>query len=631
MMRIVAAVLDTSKLTLYGNDGATVVLPQGDTRIRRIIDEATPQLLATGSADVNMAPDVVNTFADFEEKSSKVRFYRVAKAKLKGLFGFGSKEEESLPADLTLGTIPKPAQPVLVRGVELVESLPTILNGNGRRPVDQSVIDEIMTHAVKATDPKFSEEGLDKQAPIKDLATGKTPSQHGSSNSTDTIIAVTSEGHVIPGMERIKTQFARAAKLGSPIGVERFLERIGSVITDRRHSVDDLLKFLERGDLPIAEDGCILIYKSLNRSSFGAYPQAKYADVHSSKVPQWIGARVMMAPELVDPNRRNECSNGLHVARRGYVGTFGGTTCVMAKLAPEDVIAVPIEDANKMRVCAYHILFELSSEQFSLLKRNRPLTEDAEGRTLLAKALAGHHTRVTHTVEITAKEGGGIRVTPVQERPTVKAIIAAVAEESITIPGIDPIEGVAFQTMPKAVIEAMDRPTPEPSKKKLAPADAIEDQAEAFDNPVDPKDVVKEVENLSVKGRAEALVIQILRESDHEKRVILWADLALIKKTSKYGWDRLGVPAELVLKMTVNPALTPTPKADPIPEPASTTTEAEAESFSKRINRLALITPMNEQTATSILNLKKQSKKSWATLKVSDLIAAQVVRLTTAK
>ncbi|MEL2330844.1 hypothetical protein, partial [Klebsiella pneumoniae] len=86
---------------------------------------------------------------------------------------------------------------------------------------------------------------------------------------------------------------------------------------------------------PIADDGCIVIYKLLLKDGPSDHKEFSYRDIHSQKVPQSVGTLVCMNESLVDPDRRNECSNGLHVARRQYLGNFSGNVCVLAKVAPE--------------------------------------------------------------------------------------------------------------------------------------------------------------------------------------------------------------------------------------------------------------------------------------------------------
>ena len=403
-IRIIAAVVDTQNLTLYKENGDTFTIPQGDTRVRSIVDAAVPLLLKQGYADVSIAPTEDNTYVQFEAQTNGVvKLYRIAKSKLLGLMGFDISilAEEVLPAfPMTIGAIP----PASVQGqINMV-----------------STVEEILQHAVSVNSPDFHEGGLHEQGNVVEDC-GSTIKAHSKDESPDTIVAVV-DGQIIPGMEKIKTQFTRAAKLGSTQGVENFLRRLGSVINERKHSVEDLLTFMERGDLPIADDGSILIYKVLQRK------EDVFVDCHTKKVEQWIGAYVCMDPSLVDHNRNNECSNGLHVARRGYVKEFSGDVCVLAKLAPEDVIAVPEYDANKMRVCGYHIVAELEKPEYALIRQNKPITDIDSGRNLLGLVMSGQHIGKTHEVRITGQKGTGIQVTELGKATKVQTKEAAPAE-----------------------------------------------------------------------------------------------------------------------------------------------------------------------------------------------------------
>lgn len=605
-VRIVAAVVDTQRLTLYMPDGTTVFVQQGDPNLRRIVEQATPQLLKQGWADVQLDPPLENSYAQFEQQSGVVRFFRIAKAKLKALMVEPAPPDTSPVTEMSIGKIPTPA----IIGTEAVaESLrledqtkiggiPEHLISNAAEAIEQfgedeleryrdeqeankkkcaagihswidsltvlpldtkctfcgepygnpdttmedmsgvyakapsqesavepldedevvaalnqaeedadlkrtqDAVNEILAHALPVSDPQFHEHTVGKQGAIVNDDNGKTSNYQEEPDAPDTIIAVV-DNKIIPGMEKIKAQFARAAKMGSTAGVEKFLQRIGAVMDKRAHSIDELLTFMERGDLPIAEDGSILIYKVLNHHGGGE--QKTFVDCHSGAVKQWVGAYVCMDEKLVDMNRRAECSVGLHVARRGYVRGFSGNACVLGKLAPEDVIAVPHGEANKLRACGYHIIKELTPKQHNLLKINRPITDDPEGKILLADAIAGRHIGITHRVEITGPEGGGVKVTKMaQEHP-----------------------GILIEEIGKVV-----------------PVDALPNNNKPeLDEPVSPVGVAKEVTKVVEQQ-------QLSRKEQAAKLYQAWQTsgntfdkdaLNFFKKTAKVSWDKLGI------------------------------------------------------------------------------------------
>jgi hypothetical protein len=691
-IRIVAAIVDVHNLTLYKETGETIIIPQGDPRVRRILQEATPQLLDSGSAMVDIGTAEENQYAKFEKESNGVvQFFRVAKAKIKHLFidepeavventkpvpplsiGVPPAPVAAMQAaaimpeplgtvmlnlpDLELPQDPVPTPPVTMAdvhaqlisdaadaieqfGEDELERFAEEQRGKGTEQTSKvkhtmAAVDEILKHAIPASAAEFSEDNVAKQGNVVE-EDGRTDNQKEQrDDETHTIIAVV-DGKVIPGMEKIKTQFTRAAKLGSTLGVENFLRRLAAVIEKRSHSIEDLLKFMERGDLPIADDGSILIYKVLSRK--GSKTDGKFVDCHTRNVEQWTGAYVCMDESLVDHNRSTECSNGLHVARRGYIRGFSGDVCVLAKLAPEDVIAVPAYDANKMRVCGYHILMELSDVQFKLLKNNNPITDDAEGKTLLANALAGRHIHKTHEVRITGQRGTGV---------TVKKLTADVFTKSKK----DTPE-IKFDEPAKVEAEAIGNP-----------------DKEQTDTPVDVLDVVKTVNAMSVKGRAEAIHAEVVAGVPGAVEKLL-----RFKKASKKSWTTLGIP-DPTLKGLPVPAVTPPMPA--VAEPlkidggksprdrvtkklaaAKQVANVKPEVFSapsprvvknikastdkrvvndvqlgegsprERITKLLAIGLTSVGVAGAILTLKKRSKKSWEYLGVSKETVKEIIRI----
>lgn len=460
---VVAAAVNQEELTLYRPDGSTEIIPQGDPRVRKILEQIQPAILRGEQVEVDLADLQENHYKEVEKQTNGlIRFFKVARTKIKSFFETQNDQVTPIPNG-TFGVLPKPedvtAAPVPTQEQKLTAAIDTIIS---------------------TAKPAMSREDI---------------------KSDEMVVAVveTKEGpKLIPEAQNLKGQVTHSSLHKSAKGLQAFMERISKIIGERRHSVEDLLKFMEKGDLPIADDGCIIIYKVLNRHNDGSY-----RDVHSGNVKQKIGSYVFMAPEMVDPNRRNECSNGLHVARRKYIGSFPGTNCVIAKVKPEDVIAVPDYDANKMRVCGYHIIEELTPEEHNLLSKNRPITECETGRLRLARIVAGDHPTHNETVEITGHKGAGLKINSV-----------AAIKQSVNIV--------------KTEVTAIDPEAPE----KSAPV-------------VDPKQVAATVAETKV----------VLNGPKHKIRALIekndWApatadEIVSIKKAAKKSWEALGVtPNEL--------------------------------------------------------------------------------------
>ena len=392
LTRIVAVVVDTTKAVFYKEDGSTLEILQGDSRLRPMLEQITPQINSRGYGEIDLS--VENSFAQFEKASEGgFKFFKIAKKKLQEFFNGDPKEPV----------------PPLVSGV-----LPS-------SPKLSAAVEEIMANATPVNAQNFNEEGVAPQRPTVE-ASGRTPNDQANNGKEEyfdkhahTIVAISPKGGVIPGVERIKSQFSAAAKTGNTKGMEAFMSRLAPVMERRKHKVEDLLRFMERGDLPVADDGSIIIFKRLERRG-----EVSYVDCHSRRVIQKVGSYVFMDEKLVDDNRNNECSNGLHVARRGYIRSFSGNVIVLAKVNPEDVIAVPSYDANKMRVCAYHIISELTQEQFSCIVNNRPISDAPGGAELLGNAIAGNHIGIVERVRIGASMGGDLEIIPEVSAPKSK-------------------------------------------------------------------------------------------------------------------------------------------------------------------------------------------------------------------
>ena len=539
---VVAIIVDKEKVHLYKKEGDVISIKQGDLRVRKIIEESMPILIEKGEVEIDISsPDDVNHYAEFEKKSNGfVRFFRVAKEKVAKLFGAEEPKDEA------------PVRPATEEQI-------------------LAAVNEIMEHATPVTSEHFHEEGLDNQTNIVTDSDGKTSGKHAEETSKETIIAVAGD-KIIPGMEKIKNQFARAAHMGSTVGVENFLKRLGAVIHQRRHSVDDLLKFLERADLPIADDGSIVIYKVLAR-----FDGDKLVDCHTRSIVQWPGAYVCMSPDMVDHNRRNECSNGLHVARRGYIGNFNGDVVTICKLAPEDVIAVPEYDANKMRVCGYHILGILPQDLFRLLKQNKPISDDPNGARLLTQVLRGEHIGVTHRIEITSNETKATNVT-------------------------------AFQAVEPVAVEL------EPVPEEIAPTVALADEVRETDEPIDPTVVNQTFVRLSRREEAYALNAAYHKDPSQANYDALLA----LKRTAKVGWAKLGIEEPKTPEQMLA-------RQKKVARPARNYAEPVQKSHKETIASMLPVT--TKEQAEAILKIKRTCKKSWVALGISTGDLEDIMRL----
>lgn len=554
--RIIAMVVDIRNLTLYKEDGETIVIAQGDYRVEKLVGLILPAIEANGEyllEDADLMP-----YSPFREAETAleglVTFFKAGKAKIEEIMARFS-DPSPLPT-LSVGSVPTKMEPKKVAEV-LEQAAPTR---------SQAAVAEIMAAAVPSSDPSFG---------AKDLPNAEQT----------TIVAVLSDGSILPGMENLDVQMrALVAGMGSPDGVANFFIRLTDV--KRQHAVADLLKFMQKGELPIADDGSILVYKRLNRTS----TEGVFVDCHSGNVKQRVGSLVFMDEALVDANRRNDCSNGLHVARRDYLNSFSGNVCVLAKLAPEDVIAVPHGDARKLRAKGYHIIAELSQVDHDNVVRNRPLQDTA----LLGNAASGNHVGVIETVEITAGYGGGLIIKPVEVVPAA--------------------------------------PT-EDNGRRAESLDALPNKGEDGESSVDPRAIAMRNAPATpplVETEQAKLYRNVVTHSDAYAAKMLLA----LKKAKKKGWVPLGLPADageicekVMNAVQTTPPAVPTPP--PAPAPTKVVTKADLAKMSQTEKAMYHYDVYKKNpvkaNAAAVVAFKKASKKSWTALGLDDAIGKRLV------
>ncbi|WP_062120277.1 hypothetical protein [Aureimonas sp. AU40] len=381
-VRISAAIASKTGITLYLENGEEMNLPKDSWRTKAIMDEALEPLARHEIVEIDL--DTFSVHTRIEKKTNGlVRFMRGAVSKIASALGI-TKDEP--PAQKPVESDPvDPERPCAHTGASAPVTTPA--------PVEP--------------DPVPAPTPVPAPAPVVQTADPKAPPEKPEEEELVAIVETPAGPKIIPGVEALEKQIERAAYSGNAVGFERFMQRIASVIDTRGHSVKELLNFMKKGDLPIADDGSIVGYKVLKTLN------GRIVDCHSGKVPQRVGSRVSMAEKLVDPSRRTQCSTGLHIARRGYLHGFSGDVIMFVKVAPEDVIAVPHGEPDKMRAAAYHIVAQIPGEFHGTLRANRPITGDSTAAKMLADVIAGHHAPIIENVVIGAAYGGDVRVTPV--------------------------------------------------------------------------------------------------------------------------------------------------------------------------------------------------------------------------
>lgn len=614
--KIVFANLDTQFLTMYSESGEEIIIAQGDPRIRKIVELVFPAIDSKGyyllsNDDLNDA----NHYHEAEKSmGGMVKFFRVAKAKLAEIVAkftvdltpkavgikptvevqaAASHSAENLYTDSSNEPLVQaPPAGMVVTGKSLGEAEP-VPEPKGNAPLN-SALAEIMENATPVGSPEFHSQGA--------------------TTEDQTIIAVVDDNQVVSGVEKIQHQLMSIAqKLGSAEGVTNFFRRIATV--KRGHSVEDLLTFMEKGELPIADDGTVLVYKLLNRHGQG--DSLYFTDVHSGNVKQKVGSKVFMSEHLVDADRNRDCSNGLHIARRDYLRSFSGNACMLCKLAPEDVIAVPHSDARKLRAKGYFIVAELSENDRSRVKGNQAMLD----KVLLGNVAAGNHTEVLELVEITKGNGGGLKVTSLQ-KPKVDIVL----DETKQASSLDDLEQCQ-EVVVDARAVALGIKEPEPVAETPAP-------------PVVPApDRSSAVVSNSSKRPVDLLVQAFLDATGNVVEEVKAAKALLeFKKAAKKSWTALGVKIEVWEKATQLVVDSQAPVA-PLEKPAAPVAEKPAVNQVQKPTMSRIQQLVNDfidaksgsrteyYAALAIIKYGKDSKKSLEKLGVPAAVISKVKKV----
>lgn len=473
---------------------------------------------------------------------------------------------------------------------------------------------------VQTNEQKIAEANARLDILEKEAVSASDPKFHEKLTEDETVVAVTNGGRtIIPEAQHLAAQVKAATDLKDFTGFQKFLERLGPVVPKRRFSVEDLMKFMKHGDLPIADDGSIVIYKRLTASGVKSEKDAGImVDVHSRKVKQKVGSHVFMDESLVDPDRRQDCSNGLHVAALSYLSSFSGEFTIVGKVAPEDVIAVPQYNNNKMRVAGYHIVALLNGEQASHVNRGGKLSSVKGGAEILNAVLRGKHIPVIQTVQIGGQKGSNLTITDLDG---VDATVADLVEGDIRNTNIDPIGDK--NDVPVA------EPSPEVKATDLKPEPV---KANSVDNltPVKPKgDDVKRETKAQTAQRLYAEFKSATTSTSAGNKAL---ELALFKKASKKSWTALGLSDEIGKVVTEAADAAKPPVAVKKVDDFDGLTEkkakpAKAGTPKAQMEALLKGSTINESIAHDALAIKRSAKKSWAKLGISDEVAAMIETL----
>lgn len=143
-----------------------------------------------------------------------------------------------------------------------------------------------------------------------------------------------------------------------------FMEKLHTNPSDT--SREHLFHFIDANGLQVTPEGDIVLYKGTKedgKSTHAGYGIVDGVEFKNAYLQNALGSVVEIPRSMVDVNRYEECSTGLHVGAFEYVtGKHAGTWPRMwtVLVNPRDVVAVPHDfKSSKIRVVRYKIVGEL--------------------------------------------------------------------------------------------------------------------------------------------------------------------------------------------------------------------------------------------------------------------------------
>lgn len=579
-IRVCAAVLDNKRLTLHLADGSSLEIKQGDERLRTIVEKVVPEIRSQGYSDIEV-PDKSDVYSQVEKKTNGLlKFFRIARNKLNEIFHINNTKEEVAPFDM-------------------VGNTGAISEQTKQSIKDAQVIDEIISNAIPADHVHFED--------VPTNTTDQSADKNIHEENGDTIIAIVDGTGVVEDAHKIKHQLVHAVSTGNTEGVENFYRRMAEVAKKRRHTAKDLFQFCMKGDLQFANDGSIIVYKSL-REVFAGANAGWFVDIHSGRVTQNVGTRVFMEESMVDHNRRNECSNGLHIARRQYVGTFSGDALFICRIAPEDVIAVPEYDANKMRVCAYDVIFKLNKQDEQAVRKNKPVYTE-EGLKMIAAAINGNFPPMHRFVEIRGQYGTNLHITTTDDVPQEVDISNEEGVSPLDYDA-DSYENTDEPVNVEQVAEAVQQGREKPKTKKEIVAELYVSMVAAPHGSVEKYEIAKEIEAIKKKAKISWMNLMSENEADDVLNVLSNKPEGLVEPEVEEA------PVE-----KEEPALTEQERINQLTQLSVPQTDTTPR---VRIATLMLIVRGSDNDAAAkawdeVKAVKKAAKKSWEYFGITDV------------
>lgn len=223
------------------------------------------------------------------------------------------------------------------------DAITVVLEGKSRVVYKSNQYYETVKTALKSRDLNKIRNAVDLASAINNFGKGKVYVKDGQVYYNSKVVDNVISDHII-------------RMINEGFNVDPMLAFLRNLMNNPSEtSREELYLFMQKGKMPITDDGCFLAYKRVRND---------YTDVHSGKFDNSPGKTVEMKREDVDTNRNNTCSRGLHFCSESYLPHFSpGSKVVLVKINPADVVSIPVDYANaKGRTWRYVVLKDVTDK-----------------------------------------------------------------------------------------------------------------------------------------------------------------------------------------------------------------------------------------------------------------------------
>ena len=140
--------------------------------------------------------------------------------------------------------------------------------------------------------------------------------------------------------------------------VNKYVYFLQDALLNSKNSFEEMWNFMKHNDIQIHPNGAIVCYKKVTTGADG-----KLYDSYTTTVPNDVGTLVQMPRHLVDDDKNQTCSYGLHVGSIDYVKNFNGDRIIKVLVAPHNIVSVPTDyNGQKMRCAEYFVIQSLDDD-----------------------------------------------------------------------------------------------------------------------------------------------------------------------------------------------------------------------------------------------------------------------------